>query len=187
MLYYDTSSIRNSQIAVHPAKDGGCLQIAGKACSPNGRFYLDVFACGVFVTSKNVPEAPARARQRRPRGRRAQRSVERSGRAHDQRSGRARSRSHLLSEVILPVSSGMEARATRGRALCTFLHLFETRIRLADNDIFNLQFVQGPNLFGNFFEVNTSGSEGSDSSDLIHGQGLSSCFHYPSIKIIILP
>ena len=23
-------------------------------------FYLDVFACGVFVTSKNVPEAPAR-------------------------------------------------------------------------------------------------------------------------------
>ena len=35
-------------------------------------FYLDVFACGVFVTSKNVPEAPARARQCRPTGRRAQ-------------------------------------------------------------------------------------------------------------------
>ena len=35
-------------------------------------FYLDVFACGVFVTSKNVPGAPARARQCRPTGRRAQ-------------------------------------------------------------------------------------------------------------------
>ena len=35
-------------------------------------FYLDVFACGFLDTSKNVPEAPARARQCRPTGRRAQ-------------------------------------------------------------------------------------------------------------------
>ena len=35
-------------------------------------FYLDVFACSFLDTSKNVPEAPARARQCRPTGRRAQ-------------------------------------------------------------------------------------------------------------------
>jgi len=35
-------------------------------------FYLDVLACGVFAASQNVPEAPARARQCRPTGRRAQ-------------------------------------------------------------------------------------------------------------------
>jgi hypothetical protein len=35
-------------------------------------FYLDVLACCVFAASQNVPEAPARARQCRPIGRRAQ-------------------------------------------------------------------------------------------------------------------
>jgi hypothetical protein len=35
-------------------------------------FYLDVFACDFLGTSKNVPGAPARARQCRPTGRRAQ-------------------------------------------------------------------------------------------------------------------
>ena len=35
-------------------------------------FYLDVLACGVFAASQNVPGAPARARQCRPTGRRAQ-------------------------------------------------------------------------------------------------------------------
>ena len=35
-------------------------------------FYLDVLACSVFAASQNVPGAPARARQCRPTGRRAQ-------------------------------------------------------------------------------------------------------------------
>jgi hypothetical protein len=35
-------------------------------------FYLDVLAGGVFAASQNVPGAPARARQCRPTGRRAQ-------------------------------------------------------------------------------------------------------------------
>ncbi|AFM13982.1 hypothetical protein Turpa_3344 [Turneriella parva DSM 21527] len=35
-------------------------------------FYLDVLDCGVFAASQNVPGAPARARQCRPTGRRAQ-------------------------------------------------------------------------------------------------------------------
>jgi hypothetical protein len=35
-------------------------------------FYLDVLACCVFAASQNVPGVPARARQCRPTGRRAQ-------------------------------------------------------------------------------------------------------------------
>ena len=53
-------------------------------------FYLDVFACGVFVKSKNVPVAPARARQCRPAG---AGHLWRGAAEHaTQRSGRARSR-----------------------------------------------------------------------------------------------
>jgi hypothetical protein len=63
-------------------KDGICMKRTrswmiedlkkSSPCFAQRWFYLDVFACGVFVTSKNVPGAPARARQCRPTGRRAQ-------------------------------------------------------------------------------------------------------------------